>query len=435
MDVRSVPLGDVTEADESAWRALAARALEPNPALEPEALRAAAACLPSWRELPLLVVTDGEDMVLCALARPTRRWHRLPVPALTSHPEDGAVPIFVVLGAPLVDPVRAEPAIAALLSALKTGEVRPHGGRRAALITLERWRADGALAAAWARTCEHLSLPVAVFDRWERPVLLREGALAEGWPAPLGERRIAELERRRRRLARAVGGPVEWRDRSGEKAAVDDFVRLEAGGWKGAAGTALAADARRTGAFTEACGRWAADGRLVMLGLEAAGTVLAVRCAVRSGRGYFLVKSTYDQRYARFAPGLLLQLATAEHFLSATDASWMDPCCAPSNTFFPAFLPHRLAVASATTALAPAGVAAMRAAPVLERAGTWLRPNLARLTAGSSARLTAGSSARLTAGSSARLTAGSSPRVTARSSARVTARSSPRVTARSTRAL
>lgn len=360
MDVRTVPLGDVNEADESRWHALAGRALEPNPALEPEGLRAAAAHLPDWRRLPLLQVTDGDDLVLCALARPVRRWRRGPLPTLTSRPEDGAIPLFVVLGTPLADPVRARPAIAALLSALKSGEVRPHG-QRARLVTVDRWRLDGGVAAAWNQACLDLSLPVATYGRWERPILVREEAQRDGWPASLGARRVAELERRRARLGQRVG-PVVVRDRSADPAAVDELVRMEGAGWKGQANTALAADAARTDAFREACRRWAADGRLTMLSLEAGGAQVAIRCAVRSGDGFFLFKSAYDQRYARYAPGLLLHLATAEHFLS-TDAGWMDSCCAPSNTFFPTLLPHRLAVATSTTGLDVTGRATVRAVP------------------------------------------------------------------------
>lgn len=346
MDVRSVRLGEVTEPDARRWRALAARALEPNPALEPEALLAAAAHLPEWGRLPLLHVTDGDDMVLCALARPLRRWHRLPLPALTSRPEDGVVPLYVVLGTPLVDPSRS--------------------------------RAAGGVAREWTQACTGLSLPIATSDAWERPVLVRESLERDSWPASLGRRRLAEVERRRRRLAEELGGAVECRDRSHDPAAVEQFIRLEAAGWKGRADTALEADAARSAAFREACRRWAADRRLLVLSLEAGDTVLAVGCAVRSGEGLFLVKSAYDERYARFGPGFLLYLATSEHFLSATDASWMDSCCAPSNEFFRDFLPHRLPVATSTTSLGSVGSAALAGLPFLDTAATWLRPRTRR---------------------------------------------------------
>lgn len=378
MDARILLLRDVTQADETRWRALAGSALEPNPTLEPAALRAAVAHIPSWGRLPLLQVIDGSELVLCALARPVGRWHRLPLRAVTSRPDDGPVPLFFVNGTPLVDRARARAAIATLLAALSSGDVRPGGGRRPALFVVERWKEDGAVAAAWHQACDDLSLRIATSERWARPAFVREDAPEGGSLAWLDRDHAKKVRRRMRQLAEQLGGPMECRDRSADPTAVDDFIRLEAAGWKGRGGTALVADAGRAAAFAEACRRWASDGRLVVLSLEAGGEVVAIRCAVRSGAGLFLVKSTYDERWSRFGPGLVLLAATIDYFLSQTDASWIDTCCAPSNEFFPGVLPHRLPVETSTTGLNSAGRTALGALPKLQAAAARVRSSARR---------------------------------------------------------
>ena len=59
-------------------------------------------------------------------------------------------------------------------------------------------------------------------------------------------KRRRELDRQRRRLGEELGGegPAETVDRSEDPDAVADFLRLEAGGWKGREGTAMAAQER-----------------------------------------------------------------------------------------------------------------------------------------------------------------------------------------------
>lgn len=372
MSAELVPLRSLTPGDEERWRALAGRALEPNPSFEPEAVRAAVAHDPSWSDAHLLATRHGERLVACLPVRPVGPRRDVPVAGLTTRVDPGPVPLLPVLGTPLVDPELLRPAVGCLLEALASGRLTPSGRTRPAVLTLERWNDGGPVAAAWRDGCRVLGLPLRVVDRWERPVL-RSPAAGEAapWPASLGAKRLADARRKRRRLGEHLGSPVRVVDRIAGSAdvlaTVDEFVRLEGAGWKGRAGSSLSETPALGRAFREACLRWAAAGRLSVLALEVDGVTLAMRCAVRSGTGFFLLRIAYDESYGRYGPGVLLELDTGRHFLDLPGVERMDPCCAPTNSFYPDFLPERLPVATALTALRADGRAALAAQPLLRR--------------------------------------------------------------------
>jgi CelD/BcsL family acetyltransferase involved in cellulose biosynthesis len=73
------------------------------------------------------------------------------------------------------------------------------------------------------------------------------------------------------------------------------------------------------------CARFAADARLRMLCLEADGTTVAMICAVVAGEGVFQLKKAYDERFARFSPGVLLEIEAIRVFHEGA-AAWMDSC-------------------------------------------------------------------------------------------------------------
>lgn len=364
MDVRLLSIRDLTGEMQDRWRTLVGQTLEPNPTFEPEALLSASLHHRAWADLGLLVVSEGDRFVACLSVRSLDTWHRLPVRALTTRLDDGPVPLLPVLGTPLVAADAAAPALRALLSALATGQVDEQVAdlprRPPSMLVLERWNDEGPVARLWRETCQTLGLPFQIMDAWQRPLVRRAPDNAFDWAASFGGRRLAEAERRHRRLAEQVG-EVRYVDRSQDPTAVDDYLALEASGWKGRTGTVLRTTPQRAAVFRDMCERWAAGRRLLTLTLEAGGRSIAIRCAVRSGQGLFLLRTSYDEAYSRYGPGILVQLATTEHCFKQTDLEWIDPCCAPSNTHYRDFFPDRLAVATAVTGFGATGRAALAA--------------------------------------------------------------------------
>ncbi len=117
--------------------------------------------------------------------------------------------------------------------------------------------------------------------------------------------------RRRLRLAEATA-PVSFEILSPSPVEVepllDEAYRVEAAGWKGERGTALAKDAAR-GAFFRRYATAAAREGILRLGfMRLGGRAIAMQLAVECGERFWCFKTGYDEAFARFSPGILLKL-------------------------------------------------------------------------------------------------------------------------------
>jgi GNAT acetyltransferase-like protein len=118
----------------------------------------------------------------------------------------------------------------------------------------------------------------------------------------------ANLRRRRRKLE-AQEGPVAFeRSGGGEdlEARLEAGFVLEASGWKGRRGTAIAQSPQTRGFYTELA-RWAAREKLLALRtLTAGGRPVAFHYALATKDTYFLLKPGYDESLGECSPGQLL---------------------------------------------------------------------------------------------------------------------------------
>jgi CelD/BcsL family acetyltransferase involved in cellulose biosynthesis len=118
----------------------------------------------------------------------------------------------------------------------------------------------------------------------------------------------ANLRRRAKRLAEQ--GPVALRRCEAVDEAdggLDDFLALEASGWKGEGGTAVA-QAPALVAFYRAVVRDAARrGTLAIRALTLGGRAVAVHLGIVHRGIYYLPKTAYDERLGPVSPGQLLQ--------------------------------------------------------------------------------------------------------------------------------
>lgn len=109
------------------------------------------------------------------------------------------------------------------------------------------------------------------------------------------------------------------------------FLRLEGKGWKGRQGTAIRCVPADAAFFCELVREAAAAGRLMMLGLFLDGEPLALQCNLRSGTGSFAFKAAYDEDYAEYSPGWLLELYNIDHLHRERIVEWMDSCATHDN--------------------------------------------------------------------------------------------------------
>ena len=178
-----------------------------------------------------------------------------------------------------------------------------------------------------------------------------------------------ELRRLERRLAEI--GTLEYRELQNRDDAaqwIDAFLELENRGWKGKRGSALACREADRGFFV----RWASEaarrGRLMMLALAVGGRTVAMKCNVLAGAGSYAFKITYDEDYARYSPGVLLEMENIRRFHARGDLQWMDSCADPANWMMNHIWPDRRRIA---TLVMPGGNFAgplfVRTLPLMQR--------------------------------------------------------------------
>jgi hypothetical protein len=123
----------------------------------------------------------------------------------------------------------------------------------------------------------------------------------------------SNLNKARHKLDRAGGATYEMvNDRAGVAAVFPEFLRVEASGWKGPAGTgtAVALDPRKRGFYRSLLDHFAPTGRIYINAMRFAGRVVASQFCISDSDTLYVLKQGYDESLAAFAPGnsLLEQL-------------------------------------------------------------------------------------------------------------------------------
>ncbi|WHP16864.1 GNAT family N-acetyltransferase [Cellulomonas sp. ES6] len=378
MHLRLIPLSDVTPSDVEAWHRLADHAVWPNMYLDPRFLVPARHRGDEASDVRVVVVQEGGEW-LAALAvstKPVAR--RVPVLAATTGGE------FTTVHSdrhhPLLRRGREAEALEALLRGL-TSVGLP------GLVQLRRFPGEGPLAdtlaevlgrtpmRAWERRRDAGAFaPREAMTVPELPPLV-DGVLVD---PPLATDHMATDERRNMRrgvrgLVRETGGPLELHDLSADPGAEDDFVELQAAGWKGdvtQGGSALRLDPRAERWFREVVGLFRRDGDATVLRLAAGGQTLWHGYALRSGGAYFGFLDAYAEQHRRYSPGAIGRIANLTYLFATTDAPFFDPGFDSRYTagarLFPASRPV-VDVLVSTRGLTAHAV--LRAAPTARRLG------------------------------------------------------------------
>ncbi|MGY0556470.1 MULTISPECIES: GNAT family N-acetyltransferase [unclassified Lysobacter] len=302
---------------------LAAEAAEPNPFYESWCLRPALMFL-STEALQLLTVRDaaGELIGLLPLAHHAH-FKRMPEPTLRSWTHD-----YAFLSAPLLHRDHVQAAVDAMLDWLAARDA-PAG-----VIELVNIRMDGAVAAALDAGIARRGRLLSRCTRWTRAMYHLN---VPDDPQHMSAKQRSTLRRKERRLGDE--GEVGYRvmSRDDDLATwIEQFLRVEASGWKGRAGTAMgASDPGRT-FLLAACQAAHARGQLHMLALDLDGKPIAMKCNFLSGAHAFTFKIAYDEAYARYSPGILIELYQMHHIRERyPQLAAVDSCTVADNTMFP----------------------------------------------------------------------------------------------------
>jgi CelD/BcsL family acetyltransferase involved in cellulose biosynthesis len=314
------------------WRALAARALEPNVFYEPEFALPAASLF--GRNVGAGLVWSHAGALLGLF--PARVEHRygVPLPVLTgwTHP-------YAPLGTPLVDRDDAE----AVLGAWLDHVARDAAGSSLMLLPLvpESGPFADALAAALARR----EMASAHFGCHRRALLAPDGARVAYLEQAIGAKKRKELRRQRHRLADLGTLKIDAALHGAAAAdALNDFLALEARGWKGRAGTAAANDAGIRGFIEGAVEALAAHDKVRIDRLRLDRNAIAAAITLKSGDTAWTWKIAYDEGFARGSPGVQLMLDVTEALLADAAIMRADSCATADHPMIDHLWRERLAL-------------------------------------------------------------------------------------------
>ncbi|WP_062111469.1 GNAT family N-acetyltransferase [Aureimonas sp. AU40] len=258
---------------------------------------------------------------------------------------------FGRLGVPPLDTDDPDATAASLFDALRS----PAKGLPP-LLVLPDLPLEGPLARLLMRTALSRGLSMALSDRSSRAVLDASTGDPDTYlRRVLGPKRHRDHGRRLRLLkAQGALGFEAAGDERSVREAFEDFLYLEAAGWKGRAGSALLQDRHRAAFAREAVNGLAAQGgaRVYSLRLngEAIGSLVVL---LSNGRGVAW-KTAYDERFAKARPGALVAALATEAMIADPAIGFVDSCAVPDHGILNPLWPGRMEMGTLVVALDPA---------------------------------------------------------------------------------
>ncbi len=307
-------------ADRAGWDALASGAAEPNPFAERWCLEAGLAAFDPRGHVRLATLTSAGKLV--GVLPLVRRWNyeRYPLPNLGNWLHANAF-----CGAPLVAAGHEHAFWRELLGWADAQ------AQAALFLHLEALPADGPLYAALRDVCAAEQRTAAVVHRLDRALLASDVTPQAYFDASMSSKKRKELRRQFARLSE-LGAVAVQRSTKGEELGrwIAQFLALERSGWKGAEGSALACDPAKAMFFRQALEGAAARGRLERLSITLDAAPIAMLANFITPPGVYSFKTTFEERLARFSPGVLLQRENLD-MLARADLAWADSCAAADH--------------------------------------------------------------------------------------------------------
>jgi CelD/BcsL family acetyltransferase involved in cellulose biosynthesis len=337
------PLASLSDCVEP-WRRLIAHAVEPNVFYEPGFALAAAPAL--GRDVEAILVWSADvprRLVGLFPFRVAARRYGIKLPVLVgwTHP-------FAPLGTPLVDRNTTATVVASFLDHVAADSPLPK------IVLLPLLVDSGPVAQALRSTVERSGGAHATFGRHRRAALQPNGDTAHYVEHAIGKKRVKEFKRLRRRLTEA--GPVAFeiaRSPATVTAALQDFLALEAKGWKGGAGTALVQSPALRRFAETAVDSLARHGQASVARLLVGSRPTACIVTLQSGGGAWCWKIAYDESLARFSPGVQAMMELTGALLADATVTFADSCATPDHPMIDHLWRERLAMTDLMIGLKP----------------------------------------------------------------------------------
>lgn len=323
---------------EADWQDLAENALEPNPFYEP------------WMALPALELEperNVEFIALWAMHPSGRKGERLlcGLFPLAEQVAKGPLPVrmlslwmhpYCYLCTPLVRGPTARATLGAFFDWVEKG------GAGRGLFRFEDVPGDGVFRQLFVEELWNRKWPSFLGDAFTR-AFFRPAADAETFLRnAVPSKRRKEYKRQGARLGELGAVRFDELQHPDDVARwADEFAQLEVAGWKGRQNVAVAVRQEHLRFFRTLVRQAALRDRLMLLALRVDGKPIAMKLNLLGGGGGFAFKITYDEHYAKYSPGVLLELENIQQLHARTDVQWMDSCASPNRFMINHLWPER----------------------------------------------------------------------------------------------
>ncbi len=221
--------------------------------------------------------------------------------------------------------------------------------------------ADGPVFDALGKVLEQENAAALTTDQFERATLDTPASYDAYFRETFDGKRRKELTRQSNRLAErgtvAVDGlqasapPDGW---------IDDFLRLEASGWKGKEQTAFSSNDGDRAFFRVIATEAHRRNRLMMLALRVDEKPIAMKFNMLAGDAAFAFKIAFDEEWSAYSPGMRLELENVRALCDQQRVKWLDGCADAEHFMANRIWPQRRKMASVLVALRATGAAAIR---------------------------------------------------------------------------
>lgn len=332
--VRWVAAAALSEDDIAAWQRVAAQAAQPNIFASPSMVLPALTALDTEHRATIAIVHDADGIVIGVapiVAKTLPGRITLPAVGDWGHANGFLSPIAVTAG-------REEPFWDRLLAVL------PAHSPAARCIAIDGLVDDAPLHNGLLAAAAKRDAPVTVDQRFVRAMLATQLDAETYWNNAVRPKKRKELRRQWARLAEQGVVSHDVVDLSGNgQDWAGEFLRLEASGWKGQAGSALSSAPGTENFFRAAMANAQTSGQLCVTALRLDGRAIAMLITLSDRDAGFAFKTAFDEDYARFSPGVLLQ-REALTLLRARNLAWVDSCAAPGHPMIDSLWRERRAV-------------------------------------------------------------------------------------------
>ena len=308
----------LTEIALKQWRELSERSVEPNGYYLPDWELAVNASAPGRTNASTLAAWDDTRLIGLMPVVSLWRAYKIPLPALASaHP-------YGTLCTPPLDRDSAEQAAVQLLQQARQADAHA--------LVLRDMSLDGAVMKLFESVLQRDGLRPHVLTSYQRASLYATRDADALLQEALGSKKLKELRRQRNRLGEQ--GAVEFtvaRTPEEVTTAIETFLKLEASGWKGARGTALAQNDGDISFIRCATVALAASGQCEIVSLRAGATPIAAGIVLRHQDRAFYFKLGIDERFAKFSPGVQLTLDITRHLCADPAIASADSTAGPDH--------------------------------------------------------------------------------------------------------